>query len=124
MTSNIVWGVILIFAIWFIFKQFAPVKGLRTLRSVQFQEELAGKKDHMLIDVREPHEFRRRHINGAVNVPLSQLKQRIQEIPQDKKIFLYCQSGMRSKQAGRILAKQGFQNVAHLQGGIMAWKGK
>jgi rhodanese-related sulfurtransferase len=47
----------------------------------------------------EPSEVKQGKISGAVNIPLSQLATRLHEIPPDNAIFLYCRSGMRSKQA-------------------------
>jgi rhodanese-related sulfurtransferase len=64
------------------------------------------------------------HIPGAKNIPLSQLKQRLGEIPTDRDILLYCRSGMRSKSAANILTKNGHTKLNHLQGGIGAWTGK
>lgn len=109
-----------LFVLWFLYKQFAPVKGLRNLSSQQFKSEYKG---NMLMDVRENHEFKRGHIAGAVNVPLSQLKQRMGEIPKDRNVYLYCQSGMRSKQAAKILSRNGHLHLAHLRGGMMSWDG-
>ncbi|MBE1445765.1 rhodanese-like domain-containing protein [Paenibacillus sp. OAS669] len=100
------------------------VKGLRNLSTEQFREALQKNRNNVLIDVREPNEVKRGYIPGAVNIPLSQFKLRGGEIPAGKSIYLYCQSGMRSKQAARILQKKGFRELAHLQGGIMAWNGK
>jgi rhodanese-related sulfurtransferase len=108
---------------WFIYSRFAGVKGLKNLRTEQFGEELKTSPNKVLIDVREPSEVKRGYIAGAVNIPLSQLNQRIGEIPTGKSIYLYCQSGMRSKQAARVLQKNGFRELAHLQGGITAWNG-
>lgn len=105
---------------WMLFKQLAPVKGLRNLQLREFKNEYQGNP---LIDVRESHEYKRGHIPGAVNIPLSQLKQRLAEIPKDKPVYLYCQSGMRSKQAGKMLRNNGCSQLAHLTGGIMAWDG-
>ncbi len=106
--------------VWMLFKQLAPVKGLRNLQLREFKNEYQGNP---LIDVRESHEYKRGHIPGAVNIPLSQLKQRLAEIPKDKPVYLYCQSGMRSKQAGKMLRNNGCSQLAHLTGGIMAWDG-
>ncbi|TLS52819.1 rhodanese-like domain-containing protein [Paenibacillus antri] len=106
--------------LWLLYKQFVPVKGLRTLAPEQFQSESKGNK---VIDVREIHEYKRGHIKGAVNVPLSQLQQRLGDIPKDRTIYLYCQSGMRSKQAAKLLGRNGYADVAHLRGGMMAWSG-
>jgi rhodanese-related sulfurtransferase len=106
--------------LWMLYRQFASVKGLRTLPSEQFQNESKGNK---VIDVREIHEYKRGHIKGAVNVPLSQLQQRMGDIPKDRPVYLYCQSGMRSKQAAKLLGRNGFADVADLRGGIMSWSG-
>lgn len=116
--------VAIIFVIWFAYTRFAGVKGLRQLTSNQFQDELKGNLNKVLIDVREPFEVKQGYIPGAQNIPLSQIKQRISEIPMDRTIYLYCRSGMRSKQAARILRKNGYPKLAHLQGGISSWNGK
>lgn len=118
--NYLLYSVLLIFVIWMLYKQFAPVKGLRTLTAEQFQSESKGSK---VIDVRESHEYKRGHIKGAVNIPLSQLQQRMSEIPKDRAVLVYCQSGMRSKQAAKVLGRHGYSNVADLRGGIMSWKG-
>lgn len=110
--------------VWFIYSRFAGVKGLKNLRTEQFQDALKTNRNKVLVDVREASELKRGYIPGAVNIPLSQIKRRIGEIPAGKSIYLYCQSGMRSKQAARILQKNGFHELFHLQGGITAWNGK
>lgn len=109
------------FVLWILFKQFAPLKGLRSLTPEQFQSEAKGNQ---VIDVREVHEYNRGHIKGAVNFPLSQLQQYIDDIPKDRTVLLYCQSGMRSKQAAKLFVRKGYSNVAELRGGIITWKGQ
>lgn len=109
-----------VFVLWLLFKQFAPVKGLRTLASEQFQNESKGSP---VIDVREIHEYKRGHLKGAVNIPLSQLQQRMGELPKDRTVYLYCQSGMRSKQAAKLLRRNGYAEVVDLRGGIVSWNG-
>ena len=109
-----------VFVLWMLYKQFAPVKGVRHVTAKQFQEESKG---NITIDVREVHEFERGPIAGAVNIPLSQLPKRLKEIPTDKQVFLYCQSGMRSKQAARLLSRNRYTNLVDLTGGISAWSG-
>lgn len=116
--------VALCFIIWFIYSRFAGVKGLRNLSSDQLQEELKDPSKHVLIDVREPGEVKQGYIPGAVNIPLSTMGKRLAEIPKDRQILLYCRSGMRSKQAAKILRKHGISEIAHLRGGMMSWKGK
>ncbi|MCU6713222.1 rhodanese-like domain-containing protein [Paenibacillus sp. J5C_2022] len=113
------YAIIAVLAAWLLYKQFAPVKGLRNLNAEAFKEESSVGR---IIDVREVGEYRQGYIPGAVNMPLSSLHSRVGEIPNGSKLYLYCRSGMRSKQAGKLLARHGFQ-VAHLNGGIMAWNG-
>ncbi|REE91510.1 rhodanese-related sulfurtransferase [Paenibacillus taihuensis] len=110
--------------IWFVYKRFAGVKDLKNLMPDQFQNELKSNQKKILIDVREPMELQQGYIPGAINIPLSQMKKRLSEIPKDRKIFLYCRSGMRSMQAARILRKDGYRDLAHLHGGIVSWKRK
>jgi rhodanese-related sulfurtransferase len=109
---------------WFLYTRFAPMKGLRNLMPQEFQDQIQQDSNHVLLDVREPHEYKGGYIPGACNMPLSQMKHRFGEIPKEKNVYIYCQSGMRSKQAARILSKNGFSNLAHLQGGISSWCGK
>lgn len=78
---------IAIIVIWFIYKQFAPVRGVRSINSKDFEQERRANPDAILIDVREPHEFKSGHIPGAKNLPLSQLKSRVNEIPIDKPVI-------------------------------------
>lgn len=108
---------------WFLYSRFAPVKGVKNLKADEFKNQLNNNRNKILIDVREPNEYREGYIPGAINIPLSQLKGRIGEVPKDKDIFLYCRSGMRSKQAARILSKKGVKYLTNLQGGILSWTG-
>lgn len=113
----------ILFVVWVVYRQFMPIKGLRNLTGQQFREEYRRDKGNLLVDVREVHEYKRGHIKGAVNIPLSQLKQRMNEIPKERHIYLYCQSGIRSRQAAKLLSRNGYTDLAHLRGGILSWNG-
>lgn len=108
---------------YFLTIRFFPVKGLQPLNAEQFREKASKRSGVLLVDVREPHEYKSGHIPSAVNIPLSQLNRRIKEISPKNEVLLYCRSGIRSKQAGRILRKHGYTNLAHLRGGLASWKG-
>ncbi|AZN38719.1 rhodanese-like domain-containing protein [Paenibacillus albus] len=114
----------IVLIVWFAYTRFGPTKGLRTLKDAEFRSKLETVPDALLIDVREPAEFNSGAIPGALNIPLSQLGQRIGEIPKERELLLYCRSGMRSKTAARMLSRGGYRHINHLQGGISAWSGR
>jgi phage shock protein E len=68
----------------------------------------------MIIDVREPEEFIKGHVQGAINVPPSDImhgSEALKDVPKDIEIILYCVSGSRSNVSKQILESQGFTNV-------------
>ena len=75
---------------------------------------------HLLIDVRTPEEFASGHIEGAVNIPVEEMQGRLDEIPGDTPIVVYCRSGNRSATAARILTDADYAPVYDL-GGIQDW---
>jgi NADPH-dependent 2,4-dienoyl-CoA reductase/sulfur reductase-like enzyme/rhodanese-related sulfurtransferase len=76
----------------------------------------------LLVDVRDPDEFAAGHIDGAVNVPLGELRRRIGELPREREIWVYCELGQRSYYAVRFLRQNGFQ-VRNLSGGYQTYWG-
>jgi len=84
-------------------------------------EALKSSDACVLIDVRTDAEVSRGMIDNAMHLPLHLLPIKAQDIPQDKPVVFYCQSGGRSAQACAFLAAKGFGNVYNLQGGIMGW---
>lgn len=77
----------------------------------------------MAIDVRELSEFKRSHIPGAKLIPLKTLPAQTAGLDKEQPVLLICQSGARSMQAADFLAKQGFQKVYNLLGGMLKWSG-
>jgi len=75
----------------------------------------------VLVDVREPWEFERCHIEGSLALPLSQLPARRAEIPEDRELVLVCHHGSRSQQAAMWLAQNGYRHLHNLRGGVEAW---
>jgi len=76
----------------------------------------------MLIDVREPFEFAADHLDGAVNIPLGDLRDRLAELPRDRELLVYCAIGERSYTAVRILMQHGFR-AGTLSGGYVTYCG-
>jgi len=73
-----------------------------------------------VIDVRQPAEWRRGHIRGSLNLPLTQLASRLHRLPNDKTIVVVCASGHRSALAARTLQRAGYQ-AENLKGGMRSW---
>ncbi|TAH64808.1 MAG: pyridine nucleotide-disulfide oxidoreductase [Anaerolineaceae bacterium] len=77
------------------------------------------KDNNIIIDVREAYEYSQGHLNGAINIPLSELRERIDEIPKDKPVYLHCRSGQRSYNAALALQNLGFTNVINITGSFL-----
>jgi len=87
-------------------------------------EMLEGNsKQIILLDVRTEGEYNAEYIPGAINIPLSDLENRIDELDSSKAIIVYCKTGSRSRTASETLAQRGFI-VYNMEGGINAWKEK
>jgi rhodanese-related sulfurtransferase len=76
----------------------------------------------VLLDVRSKSEFDAGNISLSINIPVDELRQRLNELPRDKTIFIYCEAGLRGYLAQRILVQSGFNNVFNLSGGYRLWK--
>ncbi len=75
----------------------------------------------IIVDVREPAEWQEARIPGAKHIPLGQLPDRQEEVPQDRTVIVQCHSGARSATACAHLLQQGREEVYNLAGGIVAW---
>jgi molybdopterin/thiamine biosynthesis adenylyltransferase/rhodanese-related sulfurtransferase len=74
-----------------------------------------------IVDVRSPAEFGASHLPGAVNIPVSDIQRRLDEVPRDQLTVFICRSGARSLTASAIATRAGLANVAHLEGGLLGW---
>lgn len=77
------------------------------------------EEDQVIIDVREVHEYSKGHLKGAINIPLSELRDRVNEIPKDKPVYLHCRTGQRSYNATLALQNLGFTNVINITGSYL-----
>ncbi|HEX8966420.1 MAG TPA: rhodanese-like domain-containing protein [Chloroflexota bacterium] len=77
----------------------------------------------VLIDVRQPEEWRQGHAPKARLIPLGALQSHLAEIPRDREVLLICRSGNRSGAAQRQLLRLGYQQVYNVAGGMNAWAG-
>lgn len=85
--------------------------------------EVSTNRDaYFIVDIREPYEYELVNIQ-TVNIPMSEVCQRLNELPKDQSIVLMCQSGNRAAALGNLLAVDfALSNVLVLDGGINAWK--
>ncbi len=77
-----------------------------------------------IVDVRTPNEYEQGRLPDASNLPADVLPEQLESLPRDRKILVYCERGVRSEKACRLLASNGFENVSLLEGGLDAWKGE
>ncbi len=75
----------------------------------------------ILVDIRNPGEVEQGRIPGSINIPLAQLRTRLDLLPTDKPIVVHCAGGWRSSVAASLLRAHGFDNVSDLEGGYNAW---
>jgi glyoxylase-like metal-dependent hydrolase (beta-lactamase superfamily II)/rhodanese-related sulfurtransferase len=91
--------------------------------SSQFAAELmSASQPPVVIDVRAPRERQQKHIIGSLSVPLNHLCERLQELPKDRPLLVYCAGGYRSSIAASLLQKHGFEHVSEIAGGLAAWE--
>jgi phage shock protein E len=83
----------------------------------------AGEKEFLLLDVRSALEYRRGYIKGATWMPHGEIDERVKDLEafKDKEVVVYCQSGIRSGKAIRVLKSKGFTRVFQLDGDFGAW---
>lgn len=89
---------------------------------VQTVFEIQGADDVYVLDVREQYEYDEKHIPNVTLLPMSEIQNRLDEIPTDKEVIITCRSGNRSGQVTDFLEQNGFDNVHNMQGGIVAWE--
>ncbi|MFV0606633.1 MAG: FAD-dependent oxidoreductase [Niabella sp.] len=77
--------------------------------------------DSLLLDVRTVEEHQNKTIPGAINIPVDELRQRLAEIPHNKKLYVFCEIGLRGYLAQRILRQNGYEEVYNLSGGFALW---
>jgi rhodanese-related sulfurtransferase len=78
----------------------------------------------MVIDARDPAQFAKGHIPGAINMDWRQVLAKRNAIPKNKPVLIYCNTGSLSAQAGFALRVAGWENVRILQGGMSEWQAK
>jgi rhodanese-related sulfurtransferase len=94
---------------------------IEEIDSATLQSRMAAGEDLFLVDIRTPGEIAQGAIPDAVHLPMHLIPLRMNELPRDKDVILYCRSGARSYHACSYLLQQGFDKVINLRGGIIGW---
>jgi rhodanese-related sulfurtransferase len=90
----------------------------------ELSDAIAGSEKILLLDVRTPEEFQTSHIPGALNVPHTEAEGwlRTQDLPRDRDVVVYCETGRRSTIVQQMLMETGFTSVRRLDGDMRAWR--
>lgn len=99
-----------------------PTQRIAAITIQDLCERLDGNEDAWILDVRSPAEVQQQAIPGAHHIHLSHLPERMDEVPQDRPVFVFCGSGVRSTVAASLLQRAGRDNVIVVLGGLSAWK--
>lgn len=94
--------------------------GCKNIGPKELNEKLRSQEDFLLLDVRTLQEHAAQAIEGSRLIPIQELGYRMNELPKQKEIVVYCRVGNRSAHACSYLSRKGF-NVKNLEGGIMLW---
>ena len=90
---------------------------------ISIQEAYTYREDGaFILDVRTQEEWDSFHIPGATLIPLDELPNRLEEVPENLEIVVVCNSGNRSQQARDILLSAGFASVTSMDGGVSGWQ--
>jgi hydroxyacylglutathione hydrolase len=84
-------------------------------------EELEGGEPPLVLDIRNPREWKAKHIPESLNIPLNHMQERIAEVPRGRRIAVHCAGGYRSSIAAGILHQYGITNLIEMAGGLAAW---
>jgi hydroxyacylglutathione hydrolase len=91
--------------------------------SAQFAAELLSSlQPPLAIDVRAPRERDQKHIAGSLSIPLNHLVEKLEKLPRDRALLVYCAGGYRSSIAASLLQRSGFDPVSEIAGGIVGWE--
>jgi NADPH-dependent 2,4-dienoyl-CoA reductase/sulfur reductase-like enzyme/rhodanese-related sulfurtransferase len=98
---------------------YSPLETAADLKAALAAAKERGWRE-LVLDVRNVNEYEEGHIRGALNLPLDELRFRLDEVPRNVRIHLHCRSGFRAHLALRILKANGYDNLVNVTGGYMA----
>jgi len=87
-----------------------------------WQEGEKSSISFAFLDVRTPKEYAQGHVPGAINIPVQVLQERLNEVPKNKRVYVYCESGVRAGRASKMLVKSGIINVENIPESMAGWR--
>lgn len=90
----------------------------------QALEQMRQTPELQVVDVREPWEYEKVHIEGVRLIPLGEIEERYRELDAAKPVLCVCAGGVRSERAARFLLSQGFSDVTNMAEGMKGWQGQ
>jgi len=94
---------------------------MESLSVIELKKELENGLQTVLLDVRDKWEYDLCHIDGPINISLSEIMERKDELDKKPRTVVICHHGMRSTMAAEQLIAEGFEQIVNLEGGIDAW---
>ena len=94
---------------------------VKEIDACELQEKMSQSESFLLLDIRSAGELVQGVLPDAEHLPMHLIPTRMNELPRDRDVVLYCHSGARSYHACVFLAQQGYDNVINLRGGILGW---
>jgi len=94
---------------------------MKTITVVELKTTLDTGKNPVLLDVREAWEYETCHIEGSINISMSNVQKMIDELKPDDETVVICHHGMRSMQVANYLEGNGYNKIVNLEGGVDAW---
>jgi glyoxylase-like metal-dependent hydrolase (beta-lactamase superfamily II)/rhodanese-related sulfurtransferase len=98
------------------------VRATERVTAAELAERLGAAEAPAVLDVRNDGEHRTKRIAGSLNIPLSKLEARLEELPKGRRLAVHCASGYRSSIAASVLSRHGITDIEELVGGITAWE--
>jgi rhodanese-related sulfurtransferase len=99
-----------------------PIETIEEITPEDFANLFKTNPNLKVLDVRNIGEFDTQHIEGAINIPLKDLQDRLNELNKNEKYYIHCAGGYRSLIAASILRKEGFNSIVNIKGGFNALK--
>lgn len=111
---------------YMIFKRFALAynKNVKNVSPEEANKLITEKNEILILDVRTPSEFKSGHIKGAKSFPVDMLATSLKQLEayKDKPVLVHCASGGRSPAAVKLLLKNDFKKIYHMNHGLKGWK--